>query len=51
MSLETGNLCKGLTKEDQVVIVGGPGNGLDKVLNYQIEKDTSDIAQKSVAPT
>jgi hypothetical protein len=22
---DTGNLCKGLTKEDQAVIVGGPG--------------------------
>jgi hypothetical protein len=30
------NLCKGLNKEDQVVIVGGPGNSLDRNLNYQI---------------
>jgi len=41
------NLCKGLNKEDQVVIVGGPGNSLDRNLNYQIEKDISDIAQKT----
>jgi hypothetical protein len=44
---DTGNLCKDLTKEDQVVIVGVPGNSLDRNLNYQIEKDTSDIAQKT----
>jgi hypothetical protein len=41
------NLCKGLNKEDQVVIVGGPGNSLDRNLNYQIEKDISDIAQRT----
>jgi hypothetical protein len=41
------NLCKGLNKEDQVVIVGGPGSSLDRNLNYQIEKDISDIAQKT----
>jgi hypothetical protein len=39
------NLCKGLNKEDQVVIVGGAG--LDRNLNCQIEKDISDIAQKT----
>jgi hypothetical protein len=41
------NLCKGLNKEDQAVIVGGPGNSLDRNPNYQIEKDISDIAQKT----
>jgi hypothetical protein len=44
---DTGNLCKGLTKEDQVVIVGGPGNSLDRNLNYQTENDISDTAQKT----
>jgi hypothetical protein len=44
---DIGNLCKGLTKEDQVVIVGGLGNSLDRNLNYQIENDISDIAQKT----
>jgi hypothetical protein len=42
-----GNLCKGLTKEDQVLRVRGPGNSLDRNLNHQIEKDISDIAQKT----
>jgi hypothetical protein len=28
-------------------IVGGPGNSLDRNLNYQIQKDISDIAQKT----
>jgi hypothetical protein len=41
------NLCKGLNIENQVVIVGGPGNNLYRNLNYQIEKDISDIAQKT----
>jgi hypothetical protein len=44
---DTGNLCKGLTKEDQVVIVEGPGNSLDRNHNYQIEKNISDIAQET----
>jgi hypothetical protein len=44
---DIGNLCTGLTKEDQVVTVGGPGNSLDRNRNYQIEKDLSDIAQKN----
>jgi hypothetical protein len=47
---DTGNLCKGLTKEDQVVIVGGPGNSLDRNLNYQTEKDVT-LPRKPVAPT
>ncbi|PNF14757.1 hypothetical protein B7P43_G16355 [Cryptotermes secundus] len=44
---DIGKLCKGFSKEDQVVIVGGPGNSLERNLNYQIEKDLSDIAQKT----
>jgi hypothetical protein len=44
---DNGNLCKCLTKEDQVVIVWWPGNSLVRKLNYQIEKDISDIAQKT----
>jgi hypothetical protein len=41
------DLSKDLTKEDKVVIVGGPGNSLDRNLNYQIEKNISDISQKT----
>jgi hypothetical protein len=44
---DIGNLCKGLNKDDQVVIVGGPENSLDRNLSYQIEKYISDIAQKT----
>lgn len=44
---DIGKLCKGFSKEDQVVIVGGPGNSLERNLNYQIERDLSDIAQKT----
>jgi hypothetical protein len=43
----SGFIIKILNKEDQVVIVGGPGNSLDRNLNYQIEKDISDIAQRT----
>jgi hypothetical protein len=44
---DIGKLCKDFGKEDQVVIAGGPGNSLDRNLNYQIEKDLSDIALKT----
>jgi hypothetical protein len=30
-----------------LLIVGGPGNSLDRNLNYKIEKDICDIAQKT----
>jgi hypothetical protein len=32
-------LSKDMTKDDHVIIVGGPGNSLDLERNYQIEKD------------
>jgi hypothetical protein len=47
---DIGNLCKGLTKEDQVVIVGGAGNSLDRNLNYHIEKDIATLPRKPLSP-
>jgi hypothetical protein len=44
------NLCKDFSKDDQVVIVGGGGGAgysFGRNLSYQIEKDISDIAQKT----
>jgi hypothetical protein len=39
-------LSKDLTK-DNVIIVGGPGNSLERDLNYQIEKDLDNTAKNS----
>ncbi|XP_069679979.1 uncharacterized protein [Periplaneta americana] len=40
-------LAKDLDKEDHVIIVGGAGNSLDRNLNYSIDGDIHNIAQKS----
>jgi hypothetical protein len=40
-------LSKDFTKDDHVIIVGGPGNSLDRDLNYKIESDIDDIAKNS----
>ena len=41
------NLGKDLTKKDRIVIVGGPGNSLDRNLKYSIEKDLNFIAKRT----
>lgn len=41
------DFAKDLNKEDHVVIVGGPGNSLDRNLNYTIEMDMDHIAKAS----
>jgi hypothetical protein len=41
-------LSKHLTNDDHVIIVGGPGNSLDRDLNYKIENDMDDIAKNSI---
>ncbi|KDR16343.1 hypothetical protein L798_10058 [Zootermopsis nevadensis] len=39
---------KDFTKDDHVIIVGGPGNSLDRDLNYKIENDMDNIARNSL---
>jgi hypothetical protein len=39
-------LGKDLTKQDHIVVVGGPGNSLDRNYNYSIEKDINYIAER-----
>ncbi|XP_049953378.1 uncharacterized protein LOC126469976 [Schistocerca serialis cubense] len=41
---DVGSLCKDFTKEDVVVIVGGPGNSIDRDSEYSIESDLVKIA-------
>jgi hypothetical protein len=41
-------LSKDMTKDDHIIIVGGPGNSLDLDRNYQIGKDLSNIANDSI---
>ena len=41
---DLGSLCKDFTKEDNVVIVGGPGNSLDRDGAYDIGGDLDKIA-------
>jgi hypothetical protein len=44
---ELKELSKDLTKDDHVIIVGGPGNSLGRDLNYKIENDINSIAKNS----
>ncbi|PNF16230.1 hypothetical protein B7P43_G15297, partial [Cryptotermes secundus] len=43
---DLGKLGKGLTKQDHI-IVGGPGNSLDRNYHYSIENDHSYIAERT----
>jgi hypothetical protein len=48
MLLKTwGKFGKDLTKQDHIIIVGGPGNGLDRNYNYSIEKDINYISERT----
>jgi hypothetical protein len=40
-------MSENLTKEDHVIIVGGPSSNLERDLNYQIEKDLDNSAKTS----
>jgi hypothetical protein len=44
-----GNLSrsKDFTKDGNVIIVGGPGNSLDRDLNYKTENEINSIAKNS----
>jgi hypothetical protein len=42
-----GKLGKDLTKQDHIVVVGGPGKSLDRNYNYCIEKDINYIAERT----
>jgi hypothetical protein len=44
---DLGKLGKGLTKQDHIVIVGGPDNSLDRNHYYSVEKDDSFIAERT----
>jgi hypothetical protein len=41
------NLGKVLTKKDHIVIVGGPGNNLERNHHYSIKKDLNFIARRT----
>jgi hypothetical protein len=41
-------LGKDLTKQDHIVRVGGPGNGLNRDYYYPIEKDVNFIAERAI---
>jgi hypothetical protein len=45
---ELKTLSKDLTKDDHVIIVGGPGNSLNRDLNYNSENDMDNIAKNSI---
>jgi hypothetical protein len=45
---DLGKLGKDLTKQDHIIIVGGPGNNLDRDYYYPIEKDVNFIAERTV---
>ncbi|KAJ4451839.1 hypothetical protein ANN_03317 [Periplaneta americana] len=40
-------LYSGFTKRDHIVIVGGPGNSLDRDVSYSVEKDLENISKDS----
>jgi hypothetical protein len=44
---DLGNLGKCLTKEDHIVIMGGPGNSLDNNYHYSVEEDLNFIAKRT----
>ena len=41
------NLGKDLTKKDHIVIVGGPGNSLERNYHYSVEEDLNFIARRT----
>jgi hypothetical protein len=45
---DLGKLGKDLTKQDYIIIVGRPGNSLDRDYYYPIEKDVNFIAERTV---
>jgi hypothetical protein len=44
---DTGKLGKCLTEQDIIIIVGGPGNSLDRNCHYSIENDLNNIAERT----
>jgi hypothetical protein len=47
MCIRGGRPSKDFTVEDHIIIFGGPGNSLDRNLNYEIEDDLNNIAKIS----
>jgi hypothetical protein len=44
---DLGNLGKDLTKQDHIVLVGGPGNNLDNNYHYSIEEELNFFAKNT----
>jgi hypothetical protein len=44
---DLGKVGKGLTKQDHIVIVGGPGNSLDRNHYYSVEKDVNFTVERT----
>jgi hypothetical protein len=44
---DLGKLGKGLTKQDHIAIVGGPGNSLDRNHYYSVEEDVNFITERT----
>jgi hypothetical protein len=44
---DIGKLGKGLTKQDHIIVVRGPGNSLDRNFHYSIKKDLHFIAERT----
>jgi hypothetical protein len=44
-----GKLGKNSTKQDHIVIVGGPGNSLDRNYNYSVQKDINFIVERTAS--
>jgi hypothetical protein len=45
---DIGTLGKGLTEQDHIILVGGPGNSLDRNFHYSIENDPNFIADRTL---
>jgi hypothetical protein len=45
---DTGKLGKGLTKQDHIIIVGGPGNSPDRNFHYSVENDLNFIGDRTL---
>jgi len=43
---DLGRLGNDLTKQDHIMVVGGPGNSLDRNYHYSVKMDISFIADR-----
>jgi hypothetical protein len=40
-------ICKGLTKQNHIIIAGGPGKSLERKYQYSIKNDLNFIAERT----